>query len=121
MNPEAVSALPLWAQIIFSVAVALGLAGLTVWRYASSGAKGTAKSGEAQVVAGAIFDSNSMRNLTDTMRRADETTDRLERTVERAELTIRDAQRQHCECTNQNTDAIRELSRVLRARAGERS
>lgn len=106
MKPEALNALPLWAQIVFYVGAGLGLIVLGFRRYVKSGDKAE-PARESQLVAGAIFDTHSMRDLKEALERQ---TDESHR--------VRQALRDHCDCLNDNTDALKASTRNPRRRSG---
>lgn len=117
MQQEVVEALPQWAQIIFYVVTALGFAVLGLRQYAKSGNSSSAPPAEAPkddpkatVVAGAIFDGVSMQMLSRALK------DAAER-VEEAADQVKSAQRGNCDCLNDLTDAVRDLTRQLKNRA----
>jgi hypothetical protein len=95
VQTEAVSALPLWAQIVFYVVSALGLAVFGLRQYVKSG-KSAGSPPEGQIAAAAIFSTGEMRLLTEEL------------------YKTRQALREHCDCLNENTDAVKDASRLLR-------
>jgi hypothetical protein len=114
MQQEAVEALPPWAQIIFYVATALGFAVFGLRQYAKSGnttpATETPKDEpKATVVAGAIFDGVSMQMLSRALK---DTADRVEEAADQ----VKAAQRGNCDCINELTDAVRDLTRLIKNR-----
>lgn len=93
MQPEAVSALPAWAQIFFYVGTFIGLATLGFRQYVKAGRTGEEKTGQAQITAAAIFGTGEMRELTNELYRTQQ------------------ALRDHCGCLNENTNALNRLYR----------
>jgi hypothetical protein len=121
----AASALPPWAQVIFYAGSAIGLAIAIFRQYSKGGGGSSSEAGQKDeskgtMIAGAVFDTATMRGLRDEITRLEATVSRVDQTIDRAEVTIdrtersaRDSERQHCACMEENTQEVKALRRAV--------
>jgi len=101
-----------WLQYVGALIIGLGLFFGAIVRGYRKGPDPKPKEGEAVVLSATLADSRAVDRLVIAI-------DRLHTAVEENSDCARDASRKHCECMNENTDAMINLLRFVRRREGE--
>lgn len=109
MQPEAINALPWWAQIVAYLIMAGGLGWFGVRQYRGKPRDADPK-GETQLVAAAIFDRLAIERLATSL-------DRTTAAMDRLDHSLHETQRRGCDCTEELIDELRKHRRTRSSEA----